>query len=442
MKVILRLLIFLALPVMGSADPLLTSWFTLHSDDTARLYHTDAARLAGESVTTWSNGRQTQAQPARTGIQQILVSTNWIYIRSTGLPSQIMGPWYMDAQHYRAFPNLPTDQNILLCLPRHPVMETDAEFQHLGDIGMTVDGVVIFDPTDSFSYSHAAGRDADPRAGLGRGDGIWDRDALVNEGQTFDPGLGHQQNWGRYHYHAQAIALRYELGDHVDFDPATKTYHESAGEPTRHSPILAWLDDGYPVYGPYGYANPTNAASGLRRMISGYVPRNGQDGADDLTQTGRRSLPAWAARESDRSATLGAEETGPAVSTRYPVGHFVQDYAYRGDLGQTQGQDFDLDESNGRWCVTPEFPQGTYAYFTTIDANGQPIYPYLMGKRYHGRPYGRVIRNIRERVVPYFTSAAAPPVKTSSASPAPATTTLVWQPGNDAGYQPTPPPGK
>ncbi len=437
MKVILRLAIFLALPVTAVADPLLTSWFTLHSDATARLYRTDAARRAGESVTTWSNGRQTQARPAPTGIQQILFSTNWIYLRSTGLPSQIMGPWYMDPQHYRAFPNLPTDQNILLCLPRHPQVETDAEFQHLGDIGMTVDGVPIFDPTDSFSYAHAAGRDADPRAGLGRGDGIWDRDALVNEGQTFDPGLGHQQNWGRYHYHTQAIALRYELGDHVDFDPVTKTYRESTGEPTRHSPILGWLDDGYPVYGPYGYANATNAASGLRRMLSGYAARNGQNGTDDLAQTGRRRLPAWQARESQRDAALAADETGPAVSPRYPLGHFVQDYAYRGDLGQTLGQDFDLDENNGRWCVTPEFPNGTYAYFTTIDAAGQPIYPYVMGKHYHGRPLGRVIRNIRERVVPYFTSATAAAVKTSAANPGPATTTLVWQPGNDGGYQAT-----
>jgi len=436
MKVILRLAIFLALPASGLADPQLSSWFTLHSDATARLYRTDAARLAGDSVTTWSNGHQTQAQPARTGIQQILFSTNWIYIRSTGLPSQIMGPWYNDPQHIRPFPNLPTDQNFLLCLPRHPEVETEPEFQHLGDIGLTVDGVPIFDATDSFSYSHAAGRDADPRAGIGRGDGIWERNALVNEGQTFDPGLGHQENWGRYHYHTQAIALRYELGDHVDFDPAAKTYHEGSGEPTRHSPILGWLHDGYPVYGPYAYANPTNPASGLRRMITGFTLRNGQNGADDLAQTGRRTLPAWSARETGAATTLPADETGPAVSTRYPLGHFLQDYAYRGDLGQTLGRDFDLDESNGRWCVTPEFPQGTYAYFTTIDAAGQPVYPYVMGKRYHGLPYGRVIRNIRERVVPYFTSAAAATANSSPASPAPASTTLMWQPGTDATYQP------
>ena len=59
-----------------------------------------------------------------------------------------------------------------------------------------------------------------------------------------------------------------------------------------------------------------------------------------------------------------------------------------------------------------------------------------MGKRYHGRPYGRVIRNIRERVVPYFTSAAAATANSSPASPAPASTTLMWQPGTDATYQP------
>ena len=450
MKMILRLAVFLGLPVSALADPLLTSWFTVHSDDVARIYRSDADRRAGETTTTWSNGRQTQAQPARTGIQQILVSTNWIYVRTTGLPSQIMGPWYMDASHNREFPNLPTDQNILLCLPRHPVPETQREWQKLGDIGMTVDGVPIFDPTDSFSYSHTAGRDADPMAGLGRGDGIWDRDALVNEGITFDAGFGHQQNWGRYHYHTQAIALRYELGDHVDFDATTKLYHESASEPTRHSPIIAWLDDGYPVYGPYGYANPTYAASGLRRMISGYVPRDGHNGSDNLAQTGRNSLPAWEARESQRSATLTSEETGPAVSTRYPLGHFLQDYAYRGDLGQTQGREFDLDENNGRWCVTPEFPNGTYAYFTTIDASGKPIYPYLMGKHYHGRPLGRVIRNIRERVEPYFTSTGAAKGKTSSVTPAgtkeqsatagqPAsagspTITLLWHPENGGGY--------
>jgi hypothetical protein len=422
MKVIVRMFVFLALPTIGLADPQLASWFTVHSDQPARIYRSDADRVAGESEMTWSNGRQTQAQPTRTGVQQIYYSANWIYIRSTGLPSQIMGPWYMDPQHYRAFPNLPMSQNLLLALPRHPMVATSGGEEPHGEIGITVDGVRFFDDTDSFSYSHEHGMDASPRARIGQGDQIWNRDAMVNEGQTFDPGMGHQENWGHYHYHAEAIALRYELGDHVDFDTAAKTYRESAGEPVRHSPIIAWLYDGYPVYGPYGYANPTNPASGLRRMTSGYVLRNGEKGTDNLADTGRRTLPAWQARVADRSADLAADETGPAVSTRYPLGHYLQDYAYRGDLGQVAGRDFDLDEHNGRWCVTPEFPQGTYAYFTTIDANGQPV--------------GQTLRRFAEPVTTYFNSITGATENAAAAVPGTATTSLVWHSENGGDYQP------
>ena len=41
-------------------------------------------------------------------------------------------------------------------------------------------------------------------------------------------------------------------------------------------------------------------------------------------------------------------------------GAFVQDYNFVAGAG-------DLDECNGRMCITPEFPRGTYAYFLTED---------------------------------------------------------------------------
>ena len=28
-----------------------------------------------------------------------------------------------------------------------------------------------------------------------------------------------------------------------------------------------------------------------------------------------------------------------------------------------------LDIHNGRFCITPEYPEGTYAYFATVDEN-------------------------------------------------------------------------
>ena len=43
-----------------------------------------------------------------------------------------------------------------------------------------------------------------------------------------------------------------------------------------------------------------------------------------------------------------------------------------------------LDIHNGRTCVTPEYPSGTYAYFVTINAAQQPVYPYTLGDTYYG----------------------------------------------------------
>ena len=320
---------------------------------------------------------------------------------------------------------LPVDQHLTFAFPRHRVASTVARLTTLGAIGLGVDGVEIFDSRDAFSYSHAAGRDGDPRAGIGQGDHIWNRNAYVLEGKTFDPAYAHQPQFGAYHYHAEPIALRYLLGDHVDMDAATKTYHESSNPPTRHSPILGWLRDGYPLYGPYGYSDPTNPASGIRRMVSGYVLRDGRNGADNLALTGRKVLPAWDAREHNRSTTLVNFQTGPSVSSWYQMGHYIEDYAYLGDLGKAQGKDFDLDEMNGRWCVTPEFPQGTYAYFTTIDADGQPVYPYTVGRRFHGNPVGCLVRRIGEPVVNNFVAQASAPVAPAAAG----ARTLTWNSG-------------
>lgn len=417
MKIIAAIVLLAANPAF--ADPQLQSWFTARSASPAHIYRTDADKRSGQAVTTWSNGRNIQARPAFSGVQGIYFSTNWIYIRSTGLGSHVMGPWLNGN-----FPNLPTDQNFIFAIPRHPVVAKDDRFQRLGEIGMFVDGVRMFDSGDAFSFSTHAGRDADPRSGIGQGDRVWNRDALANEGPTLDASLGHQQNWGRYHYHAQPLALRYLIGDHVDFDTATKSYRESTSVPQKHSPILGWMHDGYPLYGPYGYSDPTNAASGVRRMRSGFALRNGEHGTDDLRRTGRKALPAWNGLNGNRTPQVLADsQFGPDVTDRYPLGHYLEDYAYLGDCGGVLGRDFDLNDRNARWCVTPEFPQGTFAYFTTIDAAGNSIYPYNMGRRYQGNPRGQLVRRIGEPVVTNFVNQANAAVATTAD---PKTATLTW----------------
>ena len=129
--------------------------------------------------------------------------------------------------------------------------------------------------------------------------------------------------------------------------------------PAEHSPIVGFGFDGFPVYGPFGHAN-IDGTGGIRRIKSSYRLRS-------ITQ--RTMLP--------NGTVLTSANYGPAVSATYPLGYYIEDYEYVAGLG-------DLNDSNARFCVTPEFPEGTWAYFVTTDDSGSPAYPYLLGPTYMG----------------------------------------------------------
>ena len=105
-----------------------------------------------------------------------------------------------------------------------------------------------------------------------------------------------------------------------------------------HSPLIGWAYDGNPIYGGFGYSDPDDISQ-VKRLESGYsIDTN------------------WFDRPNEES------------------GFFIKDYVFDGSG--------DLDEYNGRFCKTPEFPNGVYAYFATLDAINNPIYPYFIGKSY------------------------------------------------------------
>jgi hypothetical protein len=390
------------------ADPQLTSWFTEDSGQYARIYQSAAAENAGTVSKTWSRGTGVQNLPTYAGVSKIVYSTNWVYIRATGLAGHIMGPWYLDAAKTQNFPNFPSNTAKIYQIPRTPVIPVSKTLTGLGATGCMVNGVSMFDSRDAFSYVNASAIDATPVNGL-TGDGIWNRDGYHNESVTFDPALAHQAG-NNYHYHAHPIGLRYQLGDHVDYNATTNRYTEKPGTPANHSPIVAWAADGLPVYGPYGYSSPLDSNSGVRRMVSGFALRNGQNGTTAITV--RQMLPEWAKRVQNRT-TLTAAQYGPAVNATYLLGHYIEDFDYRGDLGQIPGVDFDLNEQNVRWCVTPEYPSGTWAYFTPINADGTPQYPYTTGRQFYGSPTGG-ITTIGETVTTFF-NGGPNKIETSSA---------------------------
>ncbi len=382
--------IFFALATFAqAADPRTNSWFTTYSSQYARIYTNNGMKTAGTALTTWSNGSQTQSTPAYCGVQEVYSSSNSVYIRSTGLAGYTMGPWQNGS-----FPNLPSNQKILYRVPRTNNVTTTKTITGGGQIGIFVDGVEMFNSWDAFAWNGSA------EVSAGNTTYYWNRDAYVNEGATFDAGNAHQQNTGTYHYHANPPALRYLLGDHVDYNSSTKTFSESTNTPTKHSPILGWVADGFPIYGPYGYSVSNNASSGIRRMVSGYVIRNGSYGTSNLTANGRSTIPQWAVRLFNVASNITA---GPAISTSYPLGRYMEDNDYLGDHGIAPGTNtYDLDEYNGRWCVTPEFPNGTYAYFVSIASDGTPVFPYNIGRGMYGANAGGTVTSISEVVATNF----------------------------------------
>jgi arylsulfatase A-like enzyme len=399
-------------------DSRISSWFTANSGEYARIYETVAAQNAviDGSVTTWNRGAGVQTTPTYSDVQQVDYSSNYVYVHTTGLASYTMGPWYLNAEKTTLFPNYPSNTGTTFRIPRVPTIPATKTLTPNGVTGRMVNGVTMFDLRDAFSYINATGLDAGPGGGT-NGDGVWNRDAYHNESVTFDAGYAHQAG-NNYHNHAQPIALRYQLGDHVDYNATTKTYSESTAPVTKHSPIVGWAADGLPVYGPYGYSNPTNASSGIRRMISGFVLRNGANGTTAISV--RQVLPLWAQRIQNKT-TLLVNQYGPAVVTGYLLGHYIEDYDFRGDLIPTQTQttgatirDYDLNEQNVRFCHTPEFPTGTWAYFTPIETNGTPVMPYTTGRQYYGAPTGGNVTSIAE---PVSTSFIGGPFKSDSIGP-------------------------
>ena len=291
-----------SLPLSGA--PQISSWYTEGSGSYARIYQDASAESSGTASTTWSRGEGVQTLPVYAGVHEINHSGDWIYIHTSGLGFHVMGPWYLNEARTQDFPNFPANTATIYRIPRVPTAFNGTQTTGAGAIGYFVDGIALFDATDTFSYINSSASDGSPMGG-GRGDGVWNRDAYINEGVTFDAANAHQAG-AQHHYHANAPALRHLLGDSVEYDPATNTYTENFNG--RHSPILGWVADGHPIYGPYGYDDPMDPESGVRRMGSGYQRRDGSNGSTNLSTTGRTTLPQWANRLQGRNTTLATNE--------------------------------------------------------------------------------------------------------------------------------------
>ena len=126
----------------------------------------------------------------------------------------------------------------------------------------------------------------------------------------------------------------------------------------QHSPIIGWSYDGHPIYGPFGYN--TLSGGSITQLKSGY--------------------------------SIELKNNRPSADA-FPPEFFIEDFKWTNSTDDTV-----LDERNGRFCVTPEYPDGVYAYFATFNqitsSDGafknfkRPKFPYLIGNSFKSKPIG------------------------------------------------------
>jgi hypothetical protein len=181
-----------------------------------------------------------------------------------------------------------------------------------------------------------------PKAGESpqRRGGWWWGVAL--NGVPFEPGTG--ETWNNdpqsgWRYEAATGFLNLGLDEHNAHVQPNGSYHyhslpvglvERLGGDGKKMLLVGWAADGFPIYTSFAHSDAMDATSELRKMKSSFQLKKGP---------------------------RPAQEGGPGGNYD---GRFQQDFEFIAGSGE-------LDETNGRTGVTPEFPEGTYYYCITAE---------------------------------------------------------------------------
>ncbi|GAA4468781.1 hypothetical protein GCM10023093_27040 [Nemorincola caseinilytica] len=379
-------LVFCTAVAHAQTDPVITGWLFNTSGTTARYY------ITGNTTP--------QVDATLANVQQVRYSDNYVYVNATGVPSYVTGP-YAIGTVAKALNN-----NYVIKLPRHPVAAPTPTAVGMGAIAVFINGTVAYAARDAATYMNM---------------GQWHQNAVYFENLGFDCAHGHPGPMSAdYHVHQNPSAYNVSAVPTSNICNVYLADGLYVPNSAAHGPLIGFASDGFPIYGAYGYTDPNDPSSPIKRMAPGYRLRS---------ITSRTTLPD------------GTSATGPAFtdiitsplvgSTPLPasLGAYEEDYEYVAGIG-------DLDEHNGRFCKTPEYPLGTYCYFATIDADRNPAFPYLIGKTYYGvapasGPGSSFVRStVSETVTTYTPTAVARmdvPVVSVSVFPNPVSDLLVVQ---------------
>lgn len=186
------------------------------------------------------------------------------FIRADGLPDHEAGR-FPNANN----PNSIRAQNYTLRVPLAPRRNAEFRPSRVQPFGVALNGV-LFDPGTAEFWNN------DPRSG-------WILEAIGGPRNLgLDRNNAHVQPDGTYHYHGIPVGLVERLGK-------------------RDAPaLLGYAADGFPIYGPFGYAKADDPKSALRKLEPGWRlrPDRGRRGhrpADTMAATRRISSSSPAA---------------------------------------------------------------------------------------------------------------------------------------------------
>lgn len=361
MKKIIYFLAFctLAMSAESQLSPAISSWL----------------QNTTETGTYYVNGNSTAID---NGIlyncQKVEYSAEFVYVTATGIPAYPTGP-FNDGN-----PSQATNQNGIYKIPLNPIKnEGTSNATTGGNIGIFINGVALFDYRDGVAWNPntnvpCGGPGNPPCPGGPKAVNDWNRDAIPAERAGFDCSKAHPA-MGNYHHHQNPSAFKLDkdvVSEICNLYDADGLY---AIDEEKHSPLIGFAYDGFPIYGAYGYKN-ADGTGGITRIKSGYSLR-------DITKR-------------NTHADGSTVSNGPDVSSTYFLGYFREDYEF-----VTQPSEDYLDVHNGRLCVTPEYPEGTYAYFATVDENWNSTYPYVVGPTFYGVSTNRKVTSVTEQTTNY-----------------------------------------
>ncbi len=359
-KTITILTLFAAFLVNAQTNPAVTGWLQNTTGITGRHY------VSGNSTPI--------VDAVLANVQSVKYDANNVYVAATGIPAYITGP-FQDGN-----PSLATAQNKIFKFPLSPTQNTGTPTATTGgNIGVFINGVALYDYRDGVAWNNTTGAlcggPGNPSCPGAMGTTqSWNRDAIPAERAGFDCAKAHPA-LGNYHHHQNPSAFNLDLqvlSTVCATYPADGLYVINTAQ---HSPLLGYAYDGFPIYGAYAYTN-TNGTGAITRMKSSYQLR---------TNTTRVNGPA----------------INQVVGTQTMFnGYFREDYEYVAHAGDATY----LDVHNGRFCITPEYPNGIYCYFTTVDANHNSAYPYAVGPTFYGNKVATTVTSVPAGTTTYLSN--------------------------------------